>query len=283
MGIMDFFRGGGDEAENLDEEKTGEEEENGEEDDPENLDEQDDEQDGEQESGGQEGQNEDSPEDMDEQDPTQDGEGSLQDGPDGEKDPAQDGPGSKQDGPGQKEKENKPNGPEKGGGGMPGKLKDPWDPAVTLEIAKACGIPPIPIPYPCPECKKMSLYLDTWVKNGGRLTILLAYTVIMILATKTCPTKINDVVQQVHFLCLNYKCKMFHYNAFKWKFVKSMSSTTLDKRQWLFASPFPKMTVKEAMKIQKKVSSKNQKGGEQQKSNQKGGAGGIAAAAGKGK
>lgn len=207
----------------------------------------------------------DNPEDLD-KDPAQDGPGSKQDGPDGgEKDPSQDGPGSKQDGPDKEEKKKEQDDKKKGddkkggkGGGAPGKLKDPWDPLVTMEIAKACGIPPIPVPYPCPECKKMTLYLDTWVKNGGRLTILMAYTIIMLIATKSCPVNVKDFVQQVHFLCLNSKCKKFHFNSFKYKFVPNMTSgVKLDTRQWLFASPFPKMTAKEAEKIRKKVSGKD--------------------------
>lgn len=278
MGFLNWLSGG-DEAQNLDEEESGEEEESeDEEDDAENLDEQDDEQDeeghGTEESGHE---NEDNPEELDgREDPTQDGEGSLQDGDKPEKDPAQDGPGSKQDGPNKKDdlgggKSNL----KSGGGGMPAKLKDPWDPLVTMEIAKQGGLPAIPIPYPCPTCKKMSLFLDTWVNNGGRLTILLAYTIIMIIATKTCPTKINDVVQQVHFKCLNYKCADFAFNAKKMKMVPNMTGGQLDKRSWIFSSPFPKMTTQKAMAIQKKVSAdKGAKGGGN--NNQRSGLGGIA-------
>ena len=262
-----------DDEEDLDEEDYDEDAED--DDDAENLDDEDGE-DGEGDKG-----NEDDPEDEDGKDPTQDEDGSLQDGDKPEKDPAQDGPGSKQDGPDKKDDKKDDKG---GKGGLPvGKLKDPWDPLVTIEIAKEGGLPPIPIPYPCPTCKKMSLYLDTWINNGGRLTILLAYTIIMIIATKTCPTKINDVVQQVHFKCLNYKCPDFAFNAKKMKMVPNMTGGQLDKRAWIFASPFPKMTIRKAMGIQKKVTQKHKPGGGGDKGGQSGGGkGGLLSAVGGG-
>lgn len=208
------------------------------------------------------------------QDPTQDEEGSLQDGPEGqeEQDPAQDGEGSLQDGPEggnddqakdlDKEDKNKKKDDKGGkggkGGGIPGKLKDPWDPEVTMEIAKqAGGIVPFPIPYPCPECKKMSLYLDKWYLNGMRLTILFSYMIGAMVITKTCPVQVKDAIQQVHFLCLNAKCKKFAFNAFKYKFVPEMTSGKMESRQWAFASPFPKMSTKDAEKIRISVSNKN--------------------------
>lgn len=221
------------------------------------------------------------------EDPSQDGEGSLQDGPEGEgeQDPAQDGQGSLQDGDddqaedlgegGDKKKKgkdgkdgkDKDNDKKSGGGakgaasgakggkaGPMGKLKDPWDPEVTMEIAKqAGGIPPFPVPYPCPECKKLSLYLDKWIMNGARLTIFLAYCIIVK------GVNLRDMTQQVHFLCLNAKCKKFAFNSFKYKFAVEVSSGKMAPRQFLFASPFPKMTVKEAEKIRQKVSNKNKK------------------------
>lgn len=278
MGMFDWMNGN-DDAENLDDDEDYDGDDEDDDDDAENLD------DDEQSEGGKKKEDEDNPEDEDEnQDPTQDGEGSLQDGPDGEKDPAQDGPGSKQDGPDKKDTAGGGKDNAKPGGGMPvGKLKDPWDPLVTMEIAKEGGLPAIPIPYPCPTCKKMSLYLDTWVNNGGRLTILLAYTIIMIIATKTCPTKINDIIQQVHFKCLNYKCADFAFNAKKMKMVPNMTGGQLDKRAWIFASPFPKMTTKKAMGIQKKVTQKHKPGGGGDKGGKGGGGGAAAIGGGKGK
>ena len=253
MGLLNMLRGN-DDAENLDDEDDYDDEED--DDDAENLDDEEDE-DGEGGHGSEESGhgNEDDPEDEDGKDSTQDEEGSLQDGDKPEKDPSQDGPGSKQDGPDKKDDKKDDKG---GKGGAPvGKLKDPWDPLVTMEIAKEGGLPAIPMPIPCPTCKKMSLYLDTWINNGGRLTILLSYVVIMLIATKECPIKLDDIVQQVHFKCMNYKCPDFAFNAKKMKMVPNMTGGKLDKRAWLFASPFPKMTIKKAMGIQKKVSQKN--------------------------
>lgn len=84
------------------------------------------------------------------------------------------------------------------------KKPDPWDPKVTIPLAKSVGIlPMVPLPIPCPCCKKMTLFLDKWWSNGARLTVFIAWSII------TKMVNVEDLTKMPHFLCLNKKCKHF--------------------------------------------------------------------------
>lgn len=84
------------------------------------------------------------------------------------------------------------------------KKPDPWDPKVTIPLAKSVGIvPPVPLPIPCPHCKKMSLFMDKWFSNGARIAILIAW------AAAVKAVNAEDITKMPHFLCLNKKCKHF--------------------------------------------------------------------------
>ena len=76
-------------------------------------------------------------------------------------------------------------------------------------------MPPIPLPIPCPECKKNSLFLDKWFANGTRLTIFIAWCII----TKC--VNIEDLTKMPHFLCLNKKCKHYYNKGWWYEFGPS--------------------------------------------------------------
>ena len=96
------------------------------------------------------------------------------------------------------------------------KKEDPTNPKVLIKLAKRFGYPPIPMPLPCPECQKFTLFTD-------KLSLIFIRGVLSCIPYTSSAVPKDKVVK---FVCLNKKCKSYwptwgvKYSLFNGKFLK---------------------------------------------------------------